>query len=75
MPERTDLNHRDFMMLGGLVAVTSSAATAAEKIIKSGRLTKLPDLSIFKRFDFNYPPIGIRFAFKKSDRVPRIVFF
>jgi uncharacterized protein (DUF169 family) len=72
MPERKGLNRRNFMMLGGLVAVTASAATAAEKIIKSDRSTKLPDLSVFKRFDFDYPPIGVKFALKKPDQLPPI---
>jgi uncharacterized protein (DUF169 family) len=70
MSERTSLNRRNFLKLGSLAAVTVSAAAAAGNIVKGEPSTKQLDLSVFKRFDFNYSPIGVRFALKKPDQIP-----
>jgi uncharacterized protein (DUF169 family) len=70
MSESTSLNRRNFLKLGSLAAVTIPAAAAAGNIAKGEPSTKQPDLSVFKRFDFNYSPIGVRFALKKPDQIP-----
>jgi uncharacterized protein (DUF169 family) len=72
MSERTGLNRRDFLKLGGLAAVTIPAAAAAGNLIKADHMTRQLDLSVFKRFDFNYSPIGVKFALKKPDPIPPI---
>jgi uncharacterized protein (DUF169 family) len=70
MSERTSLNRRNFLKLGGLAAVTLRVASAAGNVAKGERSTQQLDLSVFKRFDFNYAPIGVRFALKKPDQIP-----
>ena len=70
MSERKGLNRRNFLKLGSLAAVTIPAA--AGEIINAGPPTKQLDLSVFNRFDFDYPPIGIKFALKKPDQTPPI---
>ena len=72
MSERTGLNRRNFLKLGSLAAATIPAAAVAGEIINAGPSTKQPDLSVFNRFDFDYPPIGIKFALKKPDQTPPI---
>jgi len=69
MSERTGLNRRDFLKLGGLAAIAIPAAAAAGDLIKADHMTRQLDLSVFKRFDFNYPPIGVKFALKKPDQI------
>ena len=59
------MNRRDFLKLGGLAAVTVPAAAAAGNIIKGDHMMRELDLSVFKRFDFKYSPIGVKFALKK----------
>jgi uncharacterized protein (DUF169 family) len=68
MSERTGLNRRNFLKLGGLAAVTLPAAVASGETIKADPSTKQLDLSVFKQFDFNYSPIGVKFALKKPDQ-------
>jgi uncharacterized protein (DUF169 family) len=72
MSERTSLNRRNFLKLGGLAAVTLPVASAAGSIAKGEPSAKQPDLSVFRRFDFNYSPIGVGFALKKPDQIPRM---
>ena len=72
MSERTGLNRRNFLKLGSLAAVTVPAVAAAGNIAKGESSTKQLDLSVFKRFDFNYSPIGINFALKKPDQISPI---
>jgi uncharacterized protein (DUF169 family) len=70
MSERTSLKRRNLLKLGGLAAVTVPAAAAVGNIAKGESSTDQLDLSVFKRFDFNYSPIGVRFALKKPDQIP-----
>ncbi|MBN2242522.1 MAG: DUF169 domain-containing protein [Acidobacteria bacterium] len=72
MPERIGLNRRNFLKLGSLAALTVPAVAAAGNIAKGESSAKQPDLSVFKRFDFKYSPIGIHFALKKPDQIPPI---
>jgi uncharacterized protein (DUF169 family) len=72
MSERKGLNRRDFMKLGGQAAIAIPAAAAAGNLIRTDHMTGQPDLSVFKGFDFNYPPIGVKFALKKPDQIPPI---
>ena len=70
MSKRTSLNRRNFLKLGSLAAVTIPAAATARNIAKGEPSTRQLDLSVFRRFDFNYSPIGVRFALKKPDQIP-----
>ena len=70
MSESTSLNRRNFLKLGSLAAVTIPAAATARNIAKGEPSTRQLDLSVFRRFDFNYSPIGVRFALKKPDQIP-----
>jgi uncharacterized protein (DUF169 family) len=72
MSERTGLNRRDFLKLGCLAAVAIPAAAVAGDLIKAEPVTGQPDLSVFKRFDFDYPPIGVKFALKRPDQISPI---
>ena len=35
-------------------------------------MTEQRELSVFKRFNFEYPPVGVKFALKKPDHIPPI---
>ena len=69
MSESTGFNRRNFLKLGGLAAVTIPAAAASGKILKGDHMTRQSDLSFFKRFDFDYSPVGVKFALKKPDSI------
>lgn len=72
MSEKTGLNRRNFLKLGGMAAVTVPAAAAAGNILKGDNEKRRSDLSIFKRFNFQYSPIGVKFALKKPKAIPPI---
>lgn len=72
MSERTGLNRRNFLKLGSMAAISVPAAAAAGNILKGDHKKKQLDLSIFKRFNFNYSPIGVKFALKKPETIPPI---
>jgi uncharacterized protein (DUF169 family) len=70
MSERTGLNRRNFLKLGGMAAITVPAAAAAESMLRGDHEKRHHELSIFKRFNFEYPPIGVKFTLKKPETIP-----
>jgi uncharacterized protein (DUF169 family) len=69
MSEKIGLNRRNFLKLGGLAAVTVPVAAVAGNKLKGDHMMRQLDISVFKRFDFDYSPIGVKFALKKPETI------